>query len=117
MNPVLSIGRLRSGQEDYYLRAVDQGADDYYTRAGEGHWRGRGALELDLRGLVQPADLHALFAGLDPRTDESLLGPKSRRSVPAFDLTLSAPKSVSPTRDLPYERERAERDVGMEMEL
>ncbi|MBV9283410.1 MAG: relaxase domain-containing protein, partial [Acidimicrobiia bacterium] len=92
---MLSIGRLRSGQEDYYLRAVDQGADDYYTRSAEGQWRGRGAQGLGLEGAVAPAHLQALAAGLDPHTDQRLLSPQSRRSVPAFDLTLSAPKSVS----------------------
>jgi len=32
---MLSIGKLRAGQEGYYLAAVAHGVEDYYSEAGE----------------------------------------------------------------------------------
>ncbi len=103
---VLSIGKLaasggghgRRGVE-YYLSRVASGIEDYYTGAGEapGEWVGSGAAELGLSGRLSAEDLRALMDGRHPRTGEVLLGggPGRPRSVPAFDLTFSAPKSVS----------------------
>jgi len=90
---VISIGKLRSA--DYYEREVVDGAEDYYVRSGEapGRWVGRLAAELDLRGNVDADHLRALFELRHPHVDEALLA--TRASKPGFDLTISAPKSVS----------------------
>ena len=92
---MLSIGKIRAGQEAYYSRQVAAGRDDYYSGKGEapGEWTGRGAAEFGLEGEVDPDDFRALMGALDPRDGEALSD--GRGSVAALDLTLSAPKSVS----------------------
>jgi conjugative relaxase-like TrwC/TraI family protein len=92
---MLSIGVLRAGGEEYYLDAVAKGADEYYSLRGEvpGRWMGVGAVDLELSGQVAGEDLRALLAGKDPRSAERL--GSAPRKVPGFDLTFSAPKSVS----------------------
>jgi conjugative relaxase-like TrwC/TraI family protein len=87
---VLSIGKVGSGKGDpsYYLDTVATGREDYYTGTGEGpgRWAGRGAAARGLSGRVEDDDfLHVL----DPD------GAAGNRSVLAYDLTFSAPKSVS----------------------
>ena len=48
------------------------------------------------RARSQAEDLRALLAGRDPHTDDQLVrGPAGRPRTPGFDLTFSAPKSVS----------------------
>jgi conjugative relaxase-like TrwC/TraI family protein len=94
---MVSIGKLGKGQETYYLDSVAGGADDYYSGEGEapGRWAGSGASELGLEGTVERDQLHAVLAGRDPRTDEALLRLLRKDRVPGFDVTFSAPKSVS----------------------
>jgi conjugative relaxase-like TrwC/TraI family protein len=98
---MLSIGKIGSGQETYYLEKVAEGAEDYYSGEGEaeGQWIGAAAAQLGLEGEVEPDALTAMLTGRDPVTGEPL-GLKSapgREPVPGFDLTFSAPKSVSLT--------------------
>ena len=92
---MLSIGKLGVGQQQYYLDAVAKGAEDYYTNSGEapGEWIGAAVAELGLSGLVQDVDLHAVLSGLHPQTLVGLV--RANQKVPGFDLTFSAPKSVS----------------------
>ena len=92
---VLSISKLGTGQQQYYLDAVARGVEDYYAGAGEapGEWIGAASVELGLLGQVEPVDLHAVLSGLDPATLVSLV--RGNQKVPGFDLTFSAPKSVS----------------------
>ena len=98
---VLSIAKLRVGQEAYQLSGVAQSLDDYYTGVGEaaGHWIGAGAERLGLSGDVTPDDLRAVLAGMAPGTggltpNGETIRPHPRR-VPGFDLTFKTPKSVS----------------------
>ncbi|HEY5876903.1 MAG TPA: MobF family relaxase, partial [Ilumatobacteraceae bacterium] len=98
---VLSIAKLRVGQEAYHLSGVAQSLGDYYSGAGEAHgqWIGGGASRLGLDGQVDPDDLRAVLAGLRPGTggltpNGATLRPHPRR-VPGFDLTFKAPKSAS----------------------
>ncbi len=97
--PVLSIGRLGVGQEGYYLGKVASGAEDYYLGSGEaaGRWTGVGASAFGVSGGVSPEQLRSVLAGLDPATGEQRTRPGTakRPRVPGFDLTFSAPKSVS----------------------
>jgi conjugative relaxase-like TrwC/TraI family protein len=95
---VLSIGKLALGQQAYYERSVAQGQDDYYSGRGEvaGEWAGAGAGELGLVGRVSAEQFNALLEGRDPRAmSERLRASNSEPAVAAFDLTFSAPKSVS----------------------
>ncbi|MDJ0769259.1 MAG: MobF family relaxase, partial [Ilumatobacter sp.] len=96
----MSIWKLRVGAESYYLEQVARGLDDYYTGAGEsaGEWLGIGTATLGLAGAVAADDLHAVLAGLAPGTGLSPNGQQLRTwkgRVPGFDMTFSAPKSVS----------------------
>jgi conjugative relaxase-like TrwC/TraI family protein len=97
---MLSIGKLGRGQESYYLGKVAEGAEDYYSGEGEaeGYWLGDVAEDLGLQGKVEPAQVVAMLTGGDPATGEPLgLRHVQGGAVPGFDLTFSAPKSVSLT--------------------
>jgi conjugative relaxase-like TrwC/TraI family protein len=97
---MLSIGKLGKGQERYYLDKVAEGAEDYYSGEGEvaGEWLGDAAENLGLSGGVEAAQLEAMLTGRNPVDGEPLVGMRgvpSSGSVPGFDLTFSAPKSIS----------------------
>lgn len=92
---VISIGKLSAGQEGYYLNGVAHGVEDYYIEAGEvpGRWIGAGAEQLGLVGDVGDVEFRAVLSGVDPSAGVRLR--RSNARLCAFDLTLSAPKSVS----------------------
>jgi conjugative relaxase-like TrwC/TraI family protein len=98
---MLTIGKLGAGQEAYYLEKVADGAEDYYSGEGEapGRWTGAGAEELGLEGVVVSDELRAMLTGRHPAGGEPLVDGRgvcrSQGPVPGFDLTFSAPKSVS----------------------
>nr|MDP8942669.1 relaxase domain-containing protein [Actinomycetota bacterium] len=96
---VVSIGKLGSGarSERYYTDAVARGREDYYQGAGEapGRWLGQGAAGLGLRGEVSADGLSTLMQGRDPASGERLRRTLRDGAVTGFDLTFSAPKSVS----------------------
>ena len=94
---MLSIGKLTVEQSRYYERQVAQGRDDYYSGRGEspGRWTGAGPETLRLGGRVDDDGFMALMDGRDPGTGERLKRVGGRSKVAAFDLTFSAPKSVS----------------------
>ncbi|MDQ6727273.1 MAG: relaxase domain-containing protein [Actinomycetota bacterium] len=77
----------------YYVEALPS----YYLDAGEpaGHWLGDGARFLGLQGEVDDDAFLNVMAGLDPATAEPLGRPYGENSVRGFDVTASAPKSVS----------------------
>src|SRR3954470_7383415 len=103
---MLSIGKLAVGQADYYLEqahgavtragSVRSGVEDYYLGGPEapGAWIGSGGRPLGLRGSVDADRLDRVLAGEHPVSGEPL-GRVVRQRVPGFDLTFSAPKSVS----------------------
>ena len=100
---VLSIGKLRVGQEAYHLSGVAQSLDDYYSGAGEaaGWWIGGSAPRLGLvsGSAIDGEDLRAVLAGMAPGggglTPNGTVLRAHPRRVPGFDLTFKAPKSVS----------------------
>ena len=97
---MLSIWKLRVGMEGFYLDQVTRGLDDYYTGRGEadGIWIGHGADILGLAGRVDADGLRDILLGIGPGTGVTLNGDPfthPTRRVPGFDLTWSAPKSVS----------------------
>jgi conjugative relaxase-like TrwC/TraI family protein len=98
---MLSIGKLGAGQERYYTERVAEGAEDYYSGRGEaeGYWLGAAAVDLGLDGKVDPEGLTAMLTGRHPASGDplGLRHVAGRGPVPGFDLTFSAPKSVSLT--------------------
>jgi len=90
----MSPSAMASGSLAYYLNLA---REDYYLNGGEppGIWWGQGAKALGLSGQVERKDLHALFRGFlaDGRELVQNAGAKDRQ--PGWDLTFSAPKSVS----------------------
>jgi conjugative relaxase-like TrwC/TraI family protein len=95
---MLSIGKMGAGQEGYYLGKVAEGAEDYYSGEGEaeGYWLGNSAEDLGLQGKVDPDQLVGMLTGTNPASGESFgMQHVTDGPVPGFDLTFSAPKSVS----------------------
>jgi conjugative relaxase-like TrwC/TraI family protein len=80
-----TVAQKRSRVEDYYLSTDEQ----------PGVWWGGAASELGLAGESRREDFRALMAGVDPRTGEALGRRLRPDGVRGFDLTFSAPKSVS----------------------
>jgi conjugative relaxase-like TrwC/TraI family protein len=98
---VLSRGKVTPAAVSYYTDEVAKGIEDYYAGRGEakGVWVGAGSAHERLRGEVEAEELARLFEGRHPRTGDSLgasyrVGPW-RDVVTGWDLTFSAPKSVS----------------------
>ncbi len=98
MASVISIGKLGGGPgaERYYTDAVARDQEDYYSGEGEadGEWLGTGAGHAGLTGIVDADDFSNLLRGTAPSGTRLRREPDAR-SVIGFDLTFSAPKSVS----------------------
>jgi conjugative relaxase-like TrwC/TraI family protein len=86
------------------------GQDDYYLRDGEppGGWAGEGAARLSLAGPVSKSEFEAALKGIDPKTGERLaaLGGRLQDHAAGWDMTFSAPKSVSVLWALSEQRDR-----------
>lgn len=89
-----SLGTADSGIAGYYEHLS---ADDYYEAGNEppGQWYGRLAGVLGLEGNIQPGQLRKLFEGFHPETGKSLASNAGESHKAGWDLTFSAPKSVS----------------------
>lgn len=93
---MLSIGKLVSAR--YYLDSVAKRIEDYYAGVGEapGVWLGQAADDLGLAGEVADGDLEPLLAGHAPDGGPLVSGKAAAAGrLPGFDLTFSAPKSVT----------------------
>ncbi len=92
---VLNVVALRNGR--YLISSVALGIEEYYLGVGEapGSWEGGWAGRLGLAGEVGAEELSRLINGRDPATGGDLVAGLRERKVKAFDLTFSAPKSVS----------------------
>ena len=92
---MLTVTGLTNGE--YLISSVALSIDEYYAGVGEspGVWTGRWAESLGLSGVVEADELRAVVEGKHPVTGEDLLAGSRPRSVRAFDLTFSSPKSVS----------------------
>ncbi|MGE0304499.1 MAG: MobF family relaxase [Acidimicrobiia bacterium] len=77
----------------YYV----DGLPSYYLDAGEpaGVWSGHGASVLGLSGTLDADEFVAVMSGLHPVTGKELGRRFGDESVRGFDVTCSAPKSVS----------------------
>ena len=103
----MSIGKLAAGQATYYLEqarrrvdvvtSVGTGVEDYYFDGpeAEGEWLGAGTELLGLAGTVADAPLRRVLSGLEPAHGRTLRATAGAVRVPGFDVTFSAPKSVS----------------------
>lgn len=93
---MLSISAMTGmGLGSYYLNLA---REDYYLGGGEppGHWLGKGAEGMHLEGKVERLALRNLLLGRTPDGKRDLVqnaGKESRQC--GWDLTFSAPKSVS----------------------
>ncbi len=98
--------RAMSGGGGYAQRHLEH--SDYYDeqRKIQGEWHGRGAELLGLRGEVTREQFEAIREGLHPETEEYLRprhsadrmgedGAEQSKARSFYDLTFSAPKSVS----------------------
>jgi conjugative relaxase-like TrwC/TraI family protein len=76
---------------------ANRGAEDYYTESGRtaGRWLGSGAAELGRAGEVNEQAFDRLAAGFHPETGDALVQRAGDSHRPGWDLTFSAPKSVS----------------------
>ena len=93
---MLSIAQMSgAGQGEYYLNLAQE---DYYTKGVEppGKWYGTGADGWGLKGHVAAEHLRSLLQGYSPDKGSEVVqnaGKINRQS--GWDLTFSAPKSVS----------------------
>jgi conjugative relaxase-like TrwC/TraI family protein len=91
---MLGIHRITANRAEYYLSdlawevPVPQTLD-----VGRAVWLGRGSAPLGLHGPVGPQHLHSVLAGQHPSTGRQMRS--ERATVHGYDLTFSAPKSVS----------------------
>lgn len=91
---MLSVSKI---QDAGAARAYYEHADDYYSKeaGASSAWLGKGARELGLAG-AGPVDPQAFEAALQGRLpDGTTVGNPGAGHVPGWDLTFSAPKSVS----------------------
>ena len=97
---MISIGKLLSADQvvQYLVEATRDATVEYYAGRADspGRWYGVVAERLGLHGAVTSEQLRAVLDGRDPNTGLDLAGRRwTRQSVAAFDVTFSAPKSVS----------------------
>src|ERR1700761_3063884 len=98
--------RAMTGGQNYAKNHLDH--SDYYDRdkTVQGQWHGKGAELLGLNGTVSHEQFAAIADGLHPETGEFLRprhsadrvgmdGANESKARSLYDLTLSAPKSVS----------------------
>jgi Ti-type conjugative transfer relaxase TraA len=88
-----SIRAYLEGERD----GANRGAEDYYAESGRtsGRWVGSGARALGLQEDITEQAFDHLAAGLHPQSDEALVQRAGEHHRPGWDLTFSAPKSVS----------------------
>ncbi len=100
---------IRAARSSQYYERPEFAADDYYAEAGHApsQWIGAEAEHLDLLGAPEHGQLETLLAGVDPTSGERLAGLREGRRNAGFDLTFTAPKSVSVLLAIGDERTRA----------
>ena len=82
-----------STSAEYYLDAKEMSLYYLTGEAGVGFWYGEGAKALGFDGVVDERSLVAAYQGLSPDGKELVQFNKKRQ--PAWDVTLSVPKSVA----------------------
>jgi conjugative relaxase-like TrwC/TraI family protein len=107
---VVGVTKIQRGNANYWIEAVAEGGEDYYTKPGEtpGQWLGGQAKALGLHGEIDRDSYAAALAGQNPATGEPLVHRPAPRTftdssgrerrlegVLGFDVRFAAPKSVS----------------------
>jgi conjugative relaxase-like TrwC/TraI family protein len=104
---MLTITKLGIGTaRDYFQKEFANASNSYFSEQGviQGRWNGSLAEDLELTGAVGEEAYLRLIDGRDPKTGEqwirhrdTYLTREGREAghIPAWDLTLSAPKSFS----------------------
>jgi conjugative relaxase-like TrwC/TraI family protein len=90
---MLGIRRVGHGRSDYYLSDLGRELPLGATTDRPGRWVGTAGVALGLTGPLEPSAFRALLQGRHPRTGRPM--PSAPVAVCGFDLTFSAPKSVS----------------------
>ena len=93
----LSLPRRGGASGDYNLKLAQQ---DYHTKSlgPRGEWFDKGAEELRLRGKVEAVPLENIVEGKSPDGTKPLVQIqewKDRERQSGWDMTFSAPKSLS----------------------
>ncbi|MBU0499520.1 MAG: relaxase domain-containing protein [Gammaproteobacteria bacterium] len=113
---MMSISGMAGAAAASYFSLVEnekgtksRGPDEYYSQGGDspGTWHGEGAKALELSGTVKGEQFRRIAAGYRPDTGEPGVqnaGSGDRRA--GWDLTLSAPKSVSVAMAVANENDR-----------
>lgn len=91
---MLTVSALAGGQGNYYVTLAQA---DYYTAGGEppGRWLGSGAPGAGLEGVIDEREFLNLFQGLRPDGTPGVQWQNGREHQPGWDMTFSAPKSIS----------------------
>lgn len=98
---MLSISPIGAGSEavghaNYQESEAAAAREDYYAaEGGAGHWTGKAAQKMGLTGELKPGQLLAGLQGFNPETGEALAKNAGAEHKGGWDLTFSAPKSVS----------------------
>lgn len=98
---MLSIDKIDAGQAavgyaDYQEKEVEKNREDYYSsEQDKGQWAGGLAGEMGLNGEIEKGQLIAMLQGYDPGTGEALAKNAGVKHKAGWDLTFSAPKTVS----------------------
>jgi conjugative relaxase-like TrwC/TraI family protein len=75
----LPVKALKAGQEAYWLDQIARNREEYFSGRGESPGRFIGsAAAAGLDGVASPAQVRAMFQGLDPATDEVRCAPLLR---------------------------------------
>ena len=93
---VIGAGGEAAGYAAYQESEVAAAREDYYAaEGGAGRWTGKAAQEMGLTGDLKPGQLLAGLQGFHPETGEALSKNAGEKHKGGWDLTFSAPKSVS----------------------
>ncbi len=107
---MVGVTKIQRRNAGYWINAVAEGSEDYYTKPGEapGEWIGGLAAELGLEGQIDREEYAAALAGQDPGTGDVLVRRPDPRTftdsvgrerkfepVLGYDVRFAAPKSVS----------------------
>jgi len=97
MLSIVTRGNGTAAQAYYEHLATgrDRQIEDYYAKNEQGRWSGRGAEALGLSGPVRREEFRGLAFGFDPKTGKALVRQAGEHHRSGWDLTFSAPKSVS----------------------
>lgn len=107
----ISAPRTASSASSYYLHMEKDSmgqVGEYYIKEGEaGYWMGHGAERLGLAGQVKAEDFKSLCDGYDQHGKALATNAGDEKRRAGWDMTFSAPKSVSVAWSVADERTRA----------